>query len=84
MGFHFSSFANQFYFVVPRLKCRGSFLARLCGIVIMLYNDLRLLCLICVHMERLGGLCAMIRNNQLNSVHILTPYIYRMFGDLML
>ena len=54
MVFLFSSFANQFYFIVPRLKCKGYFLGHLCGIVIMLYNDCILLCLICVHMERLG------------------------------
>jgi len=43
----------------------------LCVIVIMLYNDLTLLCLICVHMEILRGLHAMNWNDQLNSVHIL-------------
>ena len=81
-------YVKRYYLKVVVLRnvfCQGRryFLARLCGIVIMLYNDLTVLCLICVHMERMGGLCAMNHNDQLNSVHILTPHMYRMFSDLM-
>jgi hypothetical protein len=82
-GFPFFQFFKTVLFHTTKIKCRGYFLARLCGIFIMLYNDLTLLCLICLHMERLGSLCAMNRNDQLNSVHILTPYICRMFCDLV-